>query len=327
MELQKRDFRAMMYLHYRQGKLAVDSFQILHTIFGDQGPSKATIFRWFAAFKIGKTNLEDDPRTGRPASAVTQENIDAVERMIDEDRRVTYQQIQEELGISSAATNIILREKLGVRKLVSRWIPHLLTEEQKQKRLTWCKFMKEKFREGQFKLVWDILTGDETWIYQFDPETKHQSTVCVFEGEDPPMKCRRSRSENKKMIASFFMRSGHIELVVLEDRCTVNAEWYTEICLDLVFEAVTNKRPATGTRGLLLHHDNASAHTAAQAIDFLAEHGIQLVTHPPYSPDLAPCDYFLFPKCKERLCGQMISSPDEAVHAYMDTIGTITPLE
>ncbi len=108
MELQKRDFRAMMYLHYRQGKLAVDSFQILHTIFGDQGPSKATIVRWFAAFKIEKTNLEDDPRTGRPASAVTLENIDAVERMIDEDRRVTYQQIQEELGIRSAAVTLVV---------------------------------------------------------------------------------------------------------------------------------------------------------------------------------------------------------------------------
>ncbi len=69
MELEKRDYRAMMYLHYRQGKLALDSYEILNDVFGDQGPSKSTVTRWFAEFKRGKTSLEDDTRSGRPAEA------------------------------------------------------------------------------------------------------------------------------------------------------------------------------------------------------------------------------------------------------------------
>ncbi|UYV73814.1 hypothetical protein LAZ67_11000993 [Cordylochernes scorpioides] len=44
---------------------------------------------------------------------------------------------------------------------------------------------------------------------------------------------------------------------------------------------------------LQCHHDNARSHTSAQTFDFLANSGVQLVTHPPYSPDLAPCDFFI----------------------------------
>ncbi len=217
MELEKRDYRAMMYLHYRQGKLALDSYKILNEVFGDQGPSKPTVARWFAEFKRGKTSLEDDTRSGRPADAVTPENIAAVRQLIKAERSATYLQIQEALDIGSAATKTILHDHLCVKKLVSRWVPRQLTNEQKKARVTWCRFMLKKFDGGQSKLVWEILTGDETWIYQYDPETKRQSTVWVFEGEDPPTKFKRSRSTNKKMVASFFMRSGHIATVPLED--------------------------------------------------------------------------------------------------------------
>ena len=48
----------------------------------------------------------------------------------------------------------------------------------------------------------------------------------------------------------------------------------------------------------LLHHDNASRHNALSIRQFLAEKNIAVLEQPPYSPDLAPCDFFLFPKLK-----------------------------
>ena len=58
-----------------------------------------------------------------------------------------------------------------------------------------------------------------------------------------------------------------------------------------------------GVHGLLLHYDNASKHTATVTLDFLAASDVQLVTHPPYSPDLTPCDWFLVPSVKRQLGG------------------------
>ncbi len=56
-----------------------------------------------------------------------------------------------------------------------------------------------------------------------------------------------------------------------------------------------------------LHWDNAPVHTAATVVDFLAAKGVKTVPHPPYSPDLAPADFFLFPKMKAELAGQTLT--------------------
>jgi len=54
----------------------------------------------------------------------------------------------------------------------------------------------------------------------------------------------------------------------------------------------------------MLHHDNAPAYRSSRVSDFLEKHGTVTVPQPPCSPDLAPADYFLFPKLKIRLKGR-----------------------
>jgi len=60
----------------------------------------------------------------------------------------------------------------------------------------------------------------------------------------------------------------------------------------------------------VLHHDNAPAHNALSVKMFLTKHKITMLEHPPYSPDLAPCDVFLFPKIKSALKGSRFESID-----------------
>ena len=79
-----------------------------------------------------------------------------------------------------------------------------------------------------------------------------------------------------------------------------------------IFQAWCKWRPRTGVRGLLLHHDDASADTAAVTLDFLAANDVLLVTHPPYSPDLALCDWFLFPSVKRQLKGKQFQNAEDA---------------
>jgi histone-lysine N-methyltransferase SETMAR len=65
------------------------------------------------------------------------------------------------------------------------------------------------------------------------------------------------------------------------------------------------------TKGVCLLHDNARPHVARQTVALLDQFGWDIITHPPYSPDLAPCDYHLFPKLKEHLAGRRFSDDDE----------------
>lgn len=323
MELNREHFRAMIFYDFKVGLSESQCVDRLQSAFRDSAPSRATVFRWFGEFKRGRGSVEDEKRSGRPASAVTDENIVAVQQMIKEDQRCTYKDIEGALGISSPSVNEILHEKLGVRKLAARWVPHNLSEEQKRVRVNWCREMLERFNKGDSRRIFDIVTGDESWIYQYDPETKRQSTVWVFPDDAPPVKVKRGRSVGKKMVASFFSASGHVVTVPLENQATVTAKWYVTICLPKLFSTLQERRPKTGLRGLLLHQDNASAHTARITKDFLAESTIQVLAHPPYSPDLAPCDYFLFPKVKNELRGRRFESPEEAVEAYERTLATI----
>ena len=111
-----------------------------------------------------------------------------------------------------------------------------------------------------------------------------------------------------------------------EDRLTVTANWYVHHCLPMVFEVWCQHRPKTGLHGLFLHHDNASAHTAATTVDFLNESEVQQQPHRPYSPDLSPCDFFLIPEVKKQLKGTLFESAEGALRAFTRAVEDIPKL-
>ena len=66
---------------------------------------------------------------------------------------------------------------------------------------------------------------------------------------------------------------------------------------------------------MLFHHDNAPTHISAVTTVKLVELGYELLPHPPYSPDLAPCDFFLFPNLKKPLAGRKFELNEEVISA------------
>lgn len=162
MELSRENLRAMIYYDFKSGLTQKKCGDRMIAAFGNEASSKTTIYRWYSDFKRNRVSLTDDVREGRPKSAVTQENIDAVRQMIKDDRHVTYWEIQECLGIRMSQIQIILREELGVQKLFSRWIPHLLSDEQKATRVNWCRKTLNKFNGGGSNAVFSVVSGDES---------------------------------------------------------------------------------------------------------------------------------------------------------------------
>ncbi|GFS34956.1 mariner transposase [Trichonephila inaurata madagascariensis] len=118
------------------------------------------------------------------------------------------------------------------------------------------------------------------------------------------------------MVAKFFSYSGHIATIVLEDRETVTAEWYVTKCLPEVLEQWLPKRPKRITLGMILHHENVSAHSAQRTKDYLEAENIETLSHPLYSPGLAPRDFLLFPKIKNEMRGSRFGSVKEAITEY-----------
>ena len=73
----------------------------------------------------------------------------------------------------------------------------------------------------------------------------------------------------------------------------------------------------------VLQHDNAPAHTALSIREFLAKKNIPVLPHPPYSPDLAPCDFYLFPKLKSKLKGHHFGTMENIQRIVTDELNTL----
>ena len=146
-----------------------------------------------------------------------------------------------------------------------------------------------------------VITGYETWCFQYDPETKRQSMQWKTQNSPRPTKARMSRSQVRIILVWFFdhKRIFHYEFIAK----TVNQQCYLEV-LTRLRESVRRKRPGLWPDKWILHHDNAPAHDALRIREFLAKNSITKMDHPPYSPDLAPCDFWLSPKLKTALKGQ-----------------------
>jgi len=118
-----------------------------------------------------------------------------------------------------------------------------LATAQKKARVDWCTEMLKKYSHGTSKVVYKIVTVDESWIYAYDLESKQQSIVWVFQGEPNSTKIVHARSSSKQKVACFFGITGHVTTVLLEQCRAVNSEWYTTICLPKVFGEI-RKKPA-----------------------------------------------------------------------------------
>ena len=118
-----------------------------------------SVYRWYGEFKQGRSSLQDEFREGRPISVVVPKTIDSVRQLTLQDRYVTYREIKTTLGISGTTIHSILHEHLTVKKICSRWIAHNLSIA--QKRLV--SIGRKKCSKNTIA-VYDIVTGDESWI-------------------------------------------------------------------------------------------------------------------------------------------------------------------
>jgi histone-lysine N-methyltransferase SETMAR len=105
------------------------------TAYGQDCVSYPTVALWIRRFSNERESLEDDPRSGRPITAITQKNIDAIKDLVDEDPHISIDYMAAILDISHGSVDTILKQHLGLRKISSRWVPHSLTQEQRQRRV------------------------------------------------------------------------------------------------------------------------------------------------------------------------------------------------
>ncbi|KAJ4429146.1 hypothetical protein ANN_26149 [Periplaneta americana] len=254
----------------------------IQQVFGEDAMGVTQIKEWFNRFKDGRTSAESEQRCGRPQTARSAAVVERVRNLVMADRRLTVREIAEEVGVSKDSAHAILRDDLNMNRVAAKFLPKLLSPEQKDLRRDVAQDLLDTANTDPGFLN-TVITGDESWVYGYDPGTKDSRR----NGSIPSLQGRRKRGRCEAKSSSA-QKTRHVdgEQLALASR----------------------QRPA---------HSSQLIHT------FLAKHGITTVHQPPYSPDLAPCDFWLFPKLKTPLKGSHFESREEIMRNATTELNTI----
>lgn len=205
-----------------------------------------------------------------------------------------------------------MHEELHMKKLFGKVVPHTLTIQQKLDRKQISQRNLNHLKKNKSDFVRRFITMDETWIYHHDPKLKQERLQWTEAGCSAPKQTKHERSAKKVMASVFWDAKGILLIDYLEKGKTINSEYYCNL-LDQLDLKIREKRPGLQHKKIIFHQDNARVHKSVLTMAKFNELKYELLEHPPYSPDLAPSDYFLFRNLKQFLRGKRFSSNEEAI--------------
>ena len=315
--MEKVEYRSVIKFLFLQKKTPTTIHEEMLAVYHNDCPSYDVVKHWCKQFKCGRLSIHDEPRSGRPSTSSADNMIRKVEQIILKDRRVTVKNIVAELGISQGSVVDIIHNELNMTKVSARWIPRLLTPVQKLQRRECSEQLLHLCNRDEDNFFDRLITMDESWIHYFDPETKEASKQWKHVESPPPKKARTEPSAGKVMLSVFWDQDGVILTDYLQKGHTITGQYYSNLLLKLRDE-IKRKRRGMLRKGILLLHDNAPAHSSLVACQAARDCGYEILSHPPYSPDLAPSDFFLFPQLKSTLRGRRFNTDNDVITVTED---------
>ncbi|CAK9802842.1 Histone-lysine N-methyltransferase SETMAR [Anthophora quadrimaculata] len=197
---------------------------------------------------------------------------DKMKAIIESNCHITVREIAKQLNVSHTTIETHIR-RLGLVKKLDIWVPHELKEIHLTQRI---------------------------------------NAIVYVNHDEPAQTIPKAELHQKKIMLSIWWDyKGVVYFELLPNNQTINSDVYCQELMKLE-ETIKEKRPELANRkGIVFHHDNARPHTSLATRTKLLELGWEVMSHPPYSPDLAPSDYHLFRSLQNFLNGNNFSNNDD----------------
>ncbi len=288
----------------RLGHTQTQTFENMQTVFKDDAYSWTTVFRLYQEFQSGHRTVGDKNRSGHPVTVRKPDKIKECETLVLKDKCSGIAKLSKNLGISYGTTFRILHKDLFMKKHASKLIPHDLTPRQRHQRVQFCMDFLDSYRNRQGLNY--LLTTDEAWFYLMEPRSRLGNLQWLRKEEDRDQVPRHPQSCKKVLLIPFFDHNGLIHWEYFIDQ-TVTKEMFLPL-LECMRESLEVRRLWVMTKKdapvFKIHMDNVPAHRSYLVRDGLARMNWPKLKQPPYSPDLSPADFFLFPLLKKALQGR-----------------------
>jgi histone-lysine N-methyltransferase SETMAR len=305
-------FRHILLFLFSSGLKIKDAVDKMQQVYPQEAPSYDTARLWFNQFKTGDYSLEDEERSGRPSEL----DLAVLNGVVESDPYLTTRELSATIGVSQM-TIVRGLKALGKVKKLGRWIPHLLTDYDKDRRVDICISLSTLKRTTNW--IDQIVTGDEKYVLYSNDFRRAQ---WVDKDEQPADVAKPELHPKKSMLSVWWGARGLIYHEFLLEGTMITADIYRRQLRELK-AAVISKYGENEEVYYLV--DNARPHIARSVKQELAGYGWTILPHPPYSPDLAPSDYWLFSHLQRHLDGQNFNSKSDLEKAVTSFLTSQKP--
>ena len=260
---------------------------MLKRAFDDSFMNRNRSFEWFGPFKNGRTSTANDDRSDRPSTATKTSKVEQVRAAVNQDRSRTIHDLCSEAGIGYGSCQRILTEQLNMHRIAAKFVPRVLIQDQKDSRVAICQELKETVINDPTLLLC-VIPGDESIVYVYTQRQNCSLRNGRVLGLQDPKKHVLQKSKLKTMLICFFDQEGIIDREFVPPGMTVNADFYCDVLRSLR-ENMRRKRPQKWQKQNLIIHRLTGP---LKFRSFLAKNNMTVIPHTPYSPDLAPVNFF-----------------------------------
>jgi histone-lysine N-methyltransferase SETMAR len=163
-QISHSDQRSYIKIETLRVKNPTEIHNALHEDCGDSVVDRSTVSWWASRFHEGRVSIQDDPRSGRPVTAMDDTSVVIVSSLLEDDRRKSCEEIVHEANMSAASVFRIVTQTLQKRKVAAKWVPHQLSEEQKAARKRVAEELLRRYEAEGEQFLNRIVAIDETWI-------------------------------------------------------------------------------------------------------------------------------------------------------------------
>ena len=190
----------MIRFLWSEGVSGAEIHRRLSTQYGDSVLPRRSVYEWIETFKSGRTSVKHEEGAGSPSTSTTDEMTQQARKMVLANRRVAIDEVACSLQISNGSAYQIIHEKLGFHKVCARWVPRELIAEHKSKRVEICQHLLDHYNNEGKEFLNRIVTGDETCVHHYEPESKRQGMEWKHPGSPAKKKFKTQPSEGKVML-------------------------------------------------------------------------------------------------------------------------------
>ena len=298
--------KGLIRFFHENGKNASEIYDILKKRYPSTCPCYSSITYHI---RMNRLQWKEDPRKKIRKKQPNYLVLNKIRKLIQREPWHTARSIEKETGIPKSTVHYHLTHFLGYRSVRTKYIPHVLTNDQKKKRVELSKQLLFMLRAEKKRNYMFIVTGDESWFY-YKTFPRHK---WIKEGEAPPTRPREKFDTKKLLITIFWSVHGIEYISALKDGDSYNSKYFCANVLDSLLNSPLYDKAKNQKMRYVLHMDNSPVHNSKYTHFYIKDSGLSRADHPPYSPDLAPSDFWLFGTLDNMKREHTFESPEESV--------------